>query len=187
MPSTATPSCAILGPVVARASRRRALRARPPCRERSAENDVCGARNAAILHGFAYEIDALEIVGASSASRHSFGADARPEAAYARDVRTVALALYADTLAAKASALAAQLERARDSLRQIALEREARRSLDAATIERLERLEVLGRAEPRSRRADVSELAADLAAVEALQAWVESQLFAAQEETSVLD
>jgi hypothetical protein len=41
--------------------------------------------------------------------------------------------------------------------------------------------------EPRSRRADVSELAADLAAVEALQAWVESQLFAAQEETSVLD
>ncbi|MDQ3994205.1 MAG: hypothetical protein M3265_05370, partial [Actinomycetota bacterium] len=114
-------------------------------------------------------------------------ADARPEAAYARAVRTVALALYADTLAAKASALAAQLERARDSLRQIALEREARRSLDAATIERLERLEVLGRAEPRSRRADVSELAADLAAVEALQAWVESQLFAAQEETSVLD
>ena len=98
-------------------------------------------------------------------------------------MRAVDLALYADTLAAKASALAAQLERARHAVRQTALEREARRALDAATIERLERLEVLDGVELRIRRADVSELAADLAAVEALQAWVESQLFAAREDT----
>lgn len=102
-------------------------------------------------------------------------------------MRAVDLALYADTLAAKASALTAQLERARDSLRQSALEREARRSLDPATIERLERLDVLGRVEPRGRRADVAELAADLAAVEELQAWVESRLFAAREESYASD
>ena len=54
-------------------------------------------------------------------------------------MRAVDLALYADTLAGKASTLAAQLERARDSLRQAAIEREARRSIDEATIERLER------------------------------------------------
>ena len=99
-----------------------------------------------------------------------------------RDVRSVDLALYADTLAAKASALAAQLERARDSLRQSAIEREARRSLDDATVGRLERLGVLSAADTRGQRAEVAELAASLAALEELQAWVERRLFAARED-----
>ena len=102
-------------------------------------------------------------------------------------MRTVDLALYADTLAAKVVTLAAQLERARDSLRQTAIEREARRSLDAASIERLERLGVVGRADPRGQRSEIAQLAADLAALEELQAWVESRLFAAREESLVAD
>ncbi len=102
-------------------------------------------------------------------------------------MRAVDLALYADILAAKTSTLAAQLERARDSLRQAAIEREARRSIDEATIERLERLGVLSRAEARGQRADIAQLAADLAALEELQAWVESRLFAAREESLVAD
>jgi hypothetical protein len=102
-------------------------------------------------------------------------------------MRAIDLALYADTLAARASTLAAQLERARDSLRQTAIEREARRSLDDPTIGRLERLGVLGRAEPRGQRADVAELTSDLAALEELQAWVESRLFAAREESFAAD
>ena len=102
-------------------------------------------------------------------------------------MRAVDLALYADTLAAKASALAAQLERARDSLRQATIEREARRSLDEPIVERLERLGVLSLAEPRGQRADVARLASDLAALEALQAWVDTRLFAAREESYVSD
>ena len=97
-------------------------------------------------------------------------------------MRAIDLALYADTLAAKASAVAAQLERARDALRQAAIEREARRSLDPATVERLARAGVLTTIDVRARRAEVAELAATLAALEELQAWVEGRLFAAREE-----
>ena len=97
-------------------------------------------------------------------------------------MRAVDFALYADVLAAKAAALAARLERSRDALRQAAIEREARRSLAEGTVERLERLGVLGRSDPRADRAEVVELAADLAAVEELQAWVEGRLFAARED-----
>lgn len=99
-------------------------------------------------------------------------------------MRAVDLALYADALAAKASALAAQLERGRDALRQATIEREARRSLGAETVERLERLGVLRSVDSRAQRADIAQLAADLAALEELQAWVEAKLFAAQEDGS---
>jgi hypothetical protein len=98
-------------------------------------------------------------------------------------VRSVDLAVYADVLAARASALAARLERERDAIRQAAIEREARRALDSATVGRLESLGVLSAQGSRSARAHLAELAADLAAVEALQAWVEARLFEAREES----
>ncbi len=96
-------------------------------------------------------------------------------------MRAIDLALYADTLAAQASALAARLERERDLLRQTAIEREARRSLAEATVGRLDRMGVLSRADARAQRAGVNQLAADLAALEELQAWVEARLFAERE------
>ena len=99
-------------------------------------------------------------------------------------MREIDLALYADTLAAKASTLAAELERARDSVRQAAIEQEARRALDTATIARLERLGALGVADARAQRGEIAELVANLAAVEELQAWVEGRLFAAREEAA---
>ena len=104
--------------------------------------------------------------------------------AYGVRVREIDLALYADTLAAKASTLAAELERARDSVRQAAIEQEARRALDTATIARLERLGALGVADARAQRGEIAELVANLAAVEELQAWVEGRLFAAREEAA---
>jgi hypothetical protein len=91
-------------------------------------------------------------------------------------VRTVDLALYADVLAARASAVAAQLERKRDAVRQAAIEREARRALGADALVRLERLGVVTVADVRALRAEIAELAADLAALEELQAWVERRL-----------
>jgi hypothetical protein len=99
-------------------------------------------------------------------------------------VRAVDLALYADSLAAQASTLAARLERARDQLRQAAIEREARRSLDETTVNRLARLGVLSRVDARVQRGEVGELASDLAALEELQAWVESRLFEAREDAA---
>ena len=96
-------------------------------------------------------------------------------------MRAVDLALYADALAAKASVLAARLERSRDSVRQAAIARAARRTLSAATIERLERLGVLVQGDGRAVRAEAADLAADLAALEELQAWVEARLVEARE------
>jgi uncharacterized protein involved in type VI secretion and phage assembly len=84
-------------------------------------------------------------------------------------VRSVDLALYADELAARAATLAAQLERARCRLRQEAIEREARRALGEGSVARLEALEI-------------RELAASVAVVEELQAWVEERLANVQEE-----
>ena len=100
-------------------------------------------------------------------------------------MRSVDLALYADALAARASALAARVERERDALRQAAVERAARRDLDDATVSRLEALGALSRRDVRVARAELSRLAADLAAVERLQAWVEERLFEAREESEV--
>lgn len=100
-------------------------------------------------------------------------------------MRSVDLALYADTLAARASAVVAQLERERDALRQAAIEREACRSLDQATVVRLERMGVLAAPDSRGTRAEIAELAADLGALEELQAWVEGRLFAERQERAV--
>ncbi len=93
-------------------------------------------------------------------------------------VRTVDLALYADVLAAKAARVASQLERVRGELRRAAIERDARRALDERTLARLERLGVVSRADARRLRREVVELAADLTALRALQAWTEAQLAA---------
>ncbi len=97
-------------------------------------------------------------------------------------MRSIDLALYADMLAAKTASLAAELERTRARLRQGAIEREARRALDAATAERLEQLGLLHSSHPAGERQRIAELAAGLAALEELQAWVEERLFAAREE-----
>ena len=97
-------------------------------------------------------------------------------------VRSVDLAVYADVLAARASALAARLEREGDAIRQAAIERRARRSLDPETVGRLEALGLLLERDGQAARAAVRELSADLAAVEALQAWVEARLFEARED-----
>ena len=97
-------------------------------------------------------------------------------------MRTVDLALYADALAARTSAVAARLERARDALTQAAIERAARRVLSQAAVERLERIGALGRANTRELRREIGELAADLAALEELQGWVESRLAAGRDE-----
>lgn len=91
-------------------------------------------------------------------------------------MRTVDLALYADVLSAKAARVAAELERTRGALRQAAIEREARRALDPSALTRVERLGVLTRCDARRLRADVIELAADLAALRELQAWTEARL-----------
>jgi hypothetical protein len=99
-------------------------------------------------------------------------------------VRSVDLAVFADVLAGRASALAAQLARARDAIRQAAIEREARGALDPETIARLEALGALSRADPREQREEAARLAADLGAVEQLQAWAEARLFEANEERS---
>ncbi len=96
-------------------------------------------------------------------------------------MRAVDLAVYADALAGRAGALAARLERTRDAIRQAAIEREARRALAPATVERLEALGALFRADLREQHAEARRLAADLAAVEELQAWVEARLFAERE------
>jgi hypothetical protein len=97
-------------------------------------------------------------------------------------MRAVDLAVYLDVLAAKHAGLAAQLERARDRLRQASIEREARRSLGPETSAQLERLGVFSAAEVRGLRTELTDVAAALRSVEKLQAWADAQLFAAREE-----
>jgi hypothetical protein len=97
-------------------------------------------------------------------------------------MRSADLAVYADTLAARATMLAAELERVRARLRHAALEREARSALEGAVVARLEALGVLARIDLAAERAEIAELVGGLAALEELQAWVESQLFVAREE-----
>ncbi len=97
-------------------------------------------------------------------------------------MRAVDLAVFADVLAGRASSLAAHLARARDAIRQSAIDREVRGQLEAETVERLEALGVLSNADPREQRDEAARLAADLRAVERLQAWVEERLFEAREE-----
>ena len=96
-------------------------------------------------------------------------------------MRAVDLALYADELAARAATLAAQLERARGRLRRAAIEREARRTLDEVLVERLETLGFLSCPDTKAARAEVTELASAVRALEELQAWVERRLYAERE------
>ena len=100
-------------------------------------------------------------------------------------MRTVDLALFADVIAARAAALEARLERARDRIRQAAIEREARRTLSNGTVERLEQVGALSVASVRAEREEVVELAASLAALRELQVWTERRLADAHAEAEL--
>jgi Spy/CpxP family protein refolding chaperone len=91
-------------------------------------------------------------------------------------VRSVELAIYADTLAGEAASLAARAERARSRLRQAAIEKRARGELSETTVERLDALGLFGTLDERATRAELRELEGALDALEELQAWVESEL-----------
>ena len=91
-------------------------------------------------------------------------------------MRSVELAIYADTLAGEAASLAARAERARSRLRQAAIEKRARAELSEAAADRLEALGLMGAVDEAATRAELRELDAALYALEELQAWVESEL-----------
>lgn len=91
-------------------------------------------------------------------------------------MRTVDLAVYADTLAARAAILSTRLERARQRIRQSEIEYEARRDLPPETVAALERLGVLERRPVGPDVRDAAGAALQLEALQALQAWVESRL-----------
>jgi hypothetical protein len=91
-------------------------------------------------------------------------------------MRAVELAVYADALAGEAASLSARAERARSRLRQAAIERRARRELSEGSLDRLERLGLLGTIDERAVRAELLELEAALDALEELQGWVEAEL-----------
>ena len=93
-------------------------------------------------------------------------------------MRSVELAIYADTLAGEAASLAARAERARSRLRQAAIEKRARAELSESAVERLEGLGLLGAINERAARAELRELEAALGALEELQGWIEGQLAA---------
>jgi hypothetical protein len=88
-------------------------------------------------------------------------------------MQSIDLALYADTLAGEAAALAARIERERGRLQQAAVERRAREALPDVVVERLEELGLLTTRGDITMLADLEEA---LDAIEALQAWVEEQL-----------
>jgi hypothetical protein len=92
-------------------------------------------------------------------------------------MQSIDLALYADTLAGEAAALAARIERERGRLRQSAVERRARDALPDVVVERLEELGLLATRGDVTTLADLEEA---LDAIEALQAWVEEQLMIVQ-------
>jgi hypothetical protein len=91
-------------------------------------------------------------------------------------VRAVDLAVFADSLAGEADGLAARIERARARLRHADLEREAAADLPPATVERLRALGCLRGADERALRVALGIWAAQLEALEELQAWVEERL-----------
>lgn len=95
-------------------------------------------------------------------------------------MRSVDLAVYADTIAAEAAALAARLERARRRLRQASIEHEARRALPEETVRTLEKLGVLSRPADPAAADEIAEAHAALTAVRRLQAWIEAELHAAR-------
>jgi hypothetical protein len=91
-------------------------------------------------------------------------------------VRSVELAIYADTLAGEAASLAARAERARSRLRQAAIEKRARGELSETAVDRLEAIGLLGSLDEAATRAELRELERALDALEELQAWVEAEL-----------
>lgn len=91
-------------------------------------------------------------------------------------MREIDLAVYADALAGESAALSARAERIRSRLRQAKIERRARNDLVAATVDRLESLGLLGGIDERGAHAELRELEDSLAALDELQAWVESEL-----------
>lgn len=97
---------------------------------------------------------------------------------YARRMRSVDLAVFADALAGEVAALSARAERVRSRLREAAIERDARSDLDAETIDTLQALGLLRAVDERALRGEVSDLERSLAALGELQAWVESRLAA---------
>jgi hypothetical protein len=94
------------------------------------------------------------------------------------DVREIDLAVYADTLAGESAALSARAERIRSRLRRAKIERRARIDLEPATVDRLEALGLLGGTNERAAHAELRELDESLAALEELQAWVETEVAA---------
>src|ERR1700747_2973966 len=93
-------------------------------------------------------------------------------------MREIDLAVYADALAGESAALSARAERRRARLRQAKTDGRARNDLPAATVGRLESLGLLGGLDERAAHAELRELEDSLAALEELQAWVESELAA---------
>ena len=91
----------------------------------------------------------------------------------------VELAIYADSLAGEAAALAAKAERVRSRLRVAAIEREARGELPAEIKARLQALGLLAEPDLQALRAELRELVELLAALESLLAWVEQKVAAA--------
>lgn len=91
-------------------------------------------------------------------------------------MRAIDLAVYADALAGEAAAVTARGERSRARLRQAAIEREARSALGAEAVARLQARGLLRPFDLGGVREEIAELDADLAALVALQAWVEERL-----------
>lgn len=91
-------------------------------------------------------------------------------------MRAIDLAVYADALAGEAAAVTARAERARARLRQAAIEREARSALEAEEVARLQARGLLRPLDLGGVREEIAGLDADLAALVALQAWVEARL-----------
>jgi hypothetical protein len=96
--------------------------------------------------------------------------------AYSGNVRTVDLAIYADTLAGEHAALAARLEQANSRLREAAIERDARAHLPPDAVKELEALGILGGIDERTARSEIRRLGRALEAVEQLQSWIERRL-----------
>ena len=93
-------------------------------------------------------------------------------------MRTVDLAVYADSVAAEAGALSARLERARRRLRQAALEREVRGALPGEVVAELEKLGLLDAARSEhDEPAEIARIQEGLRAVHLLQSWLEARLY----------
>ena len=91
-------------------------------------------------------------------------------------MRTVDLAIYADTLAGEHAALSARLEQAHARLREAAIERDARAHLSEEALKELETLGIIGGIDERTARSEIRRLSRALDAVGQLQSWVEKRM-----------